>query len=139
MSSSTDQVAANIELLRSTTDALNAHDLSACENRITPNFIIHLAELPEPLYGRQTWRQNAEMMQRAFPDLTAHVDGIVADNDHVAMRLTLTGTHSGEFLGHPPTGRTIRYVSHEFYRVEDGLIAEEWICSDMASLMQQLR
>ena len=138
MLKSADQVAANIELMRSTTDAFNAHDLSTCESRITRNFIIHLAELPEPLHGRETWRQNAEIMQRAFPDLTAHIDAIVAADDQVALRLTFTGTHTGDFLGHAPTGRTVRYVSHEFYRIEDGLVAEEWICSDMASLMQQV-
>jgi predicted ester cyclase len=38
----------------------------------------------------------------------------------------------------PTTGRTIEYVSHEFYRIADGLIAEEWICSDMATLLGQL-
>jgi hypothetical protein len=36
------------------------------------------------------------------------------------------------------TGRAIEYVSHEFYRIADGLIAEEWICSDMATLLRQL-
>jgi predicted ester cyclase len=36
------------------------------------------------------------------------------------------------------TGRTIEYASHEFYRIADGLIAEEWICSDMATLLRQL-
>jgi predicted ester cyclase len=38
----------------------------------------------------------------------------------------------------PATGRTIEYVSHEFYRVAGGLIAEEWICSDTATLLRQL-
>ncbi|HEY5342248.1 MAG TPA: ester cyclase, partial [Solirubrobacteraceae bacterium] len=66
------------------------------------------------------------------------VDDIFASQDRVAVRVTFTGTHSGEFLGIPATGRSIRYVSHEFYRVADGLIAEEWICSDMATLMRQI-
>jgi predicted ester cyclase len=56
----------------------------------------------------------------------------------VAVRLRFRGTHSGEFLGFHPTGRTIEYVSHEFYRIADGLIVEEWICSDMATLLSQL-
>jgi predicted ester cyclase len=47
----------------------------------------------------------------------------------VAVRLRFRGTHSGEFLGFGSTGRTIEYVSHEFDRIADGLIAEEWICS----------
>ena len=138
MAPAADDVSANLELIRSATDALNAHDLAACLGFIAPDFVIHLAELPEPLYGRETWRQNAEIMQRAFPDLTAHIDGIVAAGDQVGLRLTLTGTHTGEFLGHLATGRTVRYVSHEFYRVADGLIAEEWICSYTLSLLQQV-
>jgi steroid delta-isomerase-like uncharacterized protein len=78
------------------------------------------------------------MMTRAFPDLEAHIEDLVAAEDRVAVRVSFTGTHAGEFQGIPATGRAVQYVSHEFYRVEDGLIAEEWICSDMASLFRQL-
>ena len=77
-------------------------------------------------------------MKNAFPDLEAHVDDLVAADDKVAIRVTFRGTHQGEFQGIPATGRTIGYVSHEFYRVADGLITEEWICSDTASLFRQL-
>ncbi|HEV8222907.1 MAG TPA: ester cyclase [Streptosporangiaceae bacterium] len=63
---------------------------------------------------------------------------VEAAGDRVAVRLRFRGTHSGEFLGIPPTGRTIEYVSHEFYRIAGGLIAEEWICSDLATLLRQI-
>jgi predicted ester cyclase len=79
-----------------------------------------------------------ELMRRAFPDIEAHIDDLVAAEDRVAVPVSFRGTHAGEFQGFPPTGRGIHYVSHEFYRVEDGLIVEEWICSDMASLFRQL-
>lgn len=128
----------NVELLRAGFDELNAGDLDACVAHAAPDLVMNLAELPEPLHGTQTWRQNAEMMKRAFPDLHAHVDDIFAAADRVAVRVTFTGTHSGDFLGIPATGRSVRYVSHEFYRVADGLIAEEWICSDLATLMRQI-
>jgi steroid delta-isomerase-like uncharacterized protein len=95
-------------------------------------------ELPEPQHGRDMWRQGFEMMKHAFPDLQAHIEDIVAAEDKVAVRLRFRGTHRGEFLGIPATGRTIEYVSHEFYRIADGLIAEEWICSDTATLLGQL-
>ena len=79
------------------------------------------------------------MMKHVFPDLQAHIEGsIVANQDKVAVRLRFRGTHRGEFLGIPATGRTIEYVSHESYRIADGLIAEEWICSDTATLLHQL-
>lgn len=92
----------------------------------------------EPLQGRETWQQGYELVKRAFPDLTIRVDDLVAADDKVALRLTLSGTHQGEFRGIPATGRTISYVSHEFYRVADGLVAGEWICSDIASLFRRL-
>jgi len=133
---------ANAALVLETLSALNAGDLDGCVARMTPDFAMHYAELPEPLHGTETWRQGAEMMRRAFPDLEARVDDVVAAEDRVALRLTIHGTHRGDFhLGDqnfPATGRTIQYVSHEFYRVSDGLVAEEWICSDMASLLRQL-
>ena len=77
-------------------------------------------------------------VRRAFPDLTADIHDIVAAEDRVAVRLTFRATHSGDFLGFAATGRRVEYVSHEFYRIADGLIAEEWICSDMATLLSQL-
>lgn len=134
---------ANAALALETLAALNAGDLDGCLARMTPDFVMHYAELPEPLHGTETWRQGTEMMMRAFPDLEVRIDDVVAAEDRVALRLTLHGTHRGdfhlgEFQNFPATGRTIQYVSHEFYRVSDGLLAEEWICSDTASLLRQL-
>lgn len=119
-------------------DAFNAGDTDRLLTFVAPDLVTHYAEMTEPLRGRESWQQGFELVKRAFPDLEAHVDDIVAADDKVALRLTLNGTHQGEFQGIPATGRTIHYVSHEFYRVADGVIAEEWICSDLASLFRQL-
>ena len=129
---------ANIQLVRDGFEAFNAGDLDACLARAAPDLVMNLAESPEPIYGHDAWRQGAELMKRAFPDLEAHIEDIFAAEDRVAVRLTFCGTHAGEFLGIPATGRSVKYISHEIYRVGDGLIAEEWICSDMATLMRQL-
>ena len=130
--------AANAELVRAGFEVFNTGDVDQCLALTAPDLIINLAELPEPQHVRETWRQGFEMMRRAFPDLRAHVEDIVAAQDKVAVRVRFRGTHSGEFLGFAATGRTVEYVSHEFYRIADGLIAEEWICSDMATLFRQL-
>jgi steroid delta-isomerase-like uncharacterized protein len=129
---------ANVELIRAGFDDFNAGDLDACMARATPDLVMNLAEAREPMHGIETWRQGAELIKRAFPDLEAHVEDIFAAGDRVAVRLTFRGTHSGEFLGVAATGRTVEYVSHEFYRVVNGLVVEEWICSDMATLMRQI-
>jgi steroid delta-isomerase-like uncharacterized protein len=128
----------NVELVRAGFEAFNAGDAEACLKRVAPDLVMNLAELSEPLHGKEVWRQGFELMKHAFPDLTADVEDIFGAGDRVAVRVRFRGTHAGEFQGLPATGRTIEYVSHEFYRVTDGLIREEWICSDMATLMRQL-
>jgi steroid delta-isomerase-like uncharacterized protein len=138
MSSLSTSPATNAELVRAGFEAFNAGDADECLAFAAPDLIINLAELPEPRHGRDAWRQGFEIMMHAFPGLQAHIEDIVAAQDKVAVRVRFRGTHSGEFLGIPATGRTIEYVSHEFYRVADGLIAEEWICSDTATLLRQL-
>ncbi|HEX6521237.1 MAG TPA: ester cyclase [Streptosporangiaceae bacterium] len=138
MTSEITSPAASVELVRSAAQAFNLGDADLCTALMSPDFIINLAELPEPQRGREVWRQNFEMMRRAFPDLQAHIEDIFAAEDKVAVRLRLRGTHTGEFLGFAATGRTIEYISHEFYRIAGGLIAEEWICSDTATLLRQL-
>ena len=130
--------AGNAELVRAGFAVFNTGDVDQCLALVAPDLVINLAELPEPQHGRETWQQGFEMMRRAFPDLRAHVEDVVAAEDKVAVRVRFRGTHAGEFLGFPATGRTVEYVSHEFYRIADGLIAEEWICSDMATLFRQL-
>ena len=129
--------AANTALVRSTLDAFNAGDFDACAARLSPDFVMNLAGLP-PMPGPDVWRQGVDVIKRGFPDLQAQIDGIVAAGDQVAVRLTFRGTHLGEYLGMTATGRSIEYVSHEFYRIADGLIAEEWICSDTATMFGQL-
>jgi steroid delta-isomerase-like uncharacterized protein len=128
----------NAALVLESIGALNAGDTERLLAVVAPNIVIHYAEMPEPLHGRETWQQGFELMRRAFPDLEAHVDDLVAAEDKVAIRVSFRGTHQGEFQGIPATGRTIHYISHEFYRLENSLFAEEWICSDMASLFRQL-
>ena len=128
----------NAALVLESIEALNAGDAERLLAVVAPDILIHYAEMPEPLHGRETWQQGFELMRSAFPDLEARVDDLVAAEDKVAIRVSFRGTHQGEFQGIPATGRTIHYVSHEFYRLENGLFAEEWICSDRASLFQQL-
>ncbi len=138
MTSEAGSTEATTALIRDSIEAFNAGDTARLLAVAAPDILIHYAEMPEPLQGRETWQQGYELVKSAFPDLEIRVDDLVAAGDKVALRLTLSGTHQGEFQGIPATGRTISYVSHEFYRVADGLVAEEWICSDMASLFSQL-
>jgi predicted ester cyclase len=126
MTSEAGSTEANAILVRESVNAFNAGDTNKLLTIAAPDIVTHYAEMPEPLQGRETWQQGYELVKRAFPDLKIRVDDLVAAED------------KGEFQSIPATGRTVTYVSYEFYRVADGQVAEEWICSDMASLFSQL-
>lgn len=127
---------ANLALMRAAFAALQRRDLDACVGMLSEDFLIDVAGAPVKR-GRGAWRRNAEVLFTAFPDVTFDVEDMFAAGDKVAVRVRLTGTHSGDFLGHPSTGRRIDYKSNELYRIVDGKIAAEWICSDTLSLMTQ--
>ena len=134
----TAQAQANIDLIRRALSAFNAADLDQCVMLLTEDFAINLAGMPIQMRGREAWKSNAEIMQTAFPGIQAQIDDILGAEDRVAVRLTFRGTHRGEFLGIAPTGRDVVFMSLELYRVVDGQLAEEWISSDLTTLMRQL-
>jgi len=129
---------ANGALMLEAFEAFSAGDLDTLQAAIAPDLVMHSAGAAEAVRGVQTWRAGVELMKQAFPDLEAQVDDIVAAEEKVAIRVTYRGTHGGDFQGIPATGRSVEFVSHEFYRFEAGRIVEEWICSDTASLFHQL-
>ena len=78
-------------------------------------------------------------IREAFPDHDATVMQMVAEGDLVATHKTFSGTHLGEFLGLPPTGRRATIRVMDFVRYEDGKVAEHWNVVDVAGLMEQLK
>src|SRR2546423_6131915 len=101
MSSQAGAAHANAALVRESVTALNAGDTERLLAIVAPDIVIHYAEMPEPLQGRETWQQGFDLIKSAFPDLQAHVDDIVAADDKVALRLTLRGTHQRRVSRHP--------------------------------------
>jgi predicted ester cyclase len=82
--------------------------------------------------------QRLATMRSAFPDAALTVEDVVAAGDRVAFRSTLRGTHRGEFMGIPPTGRQFTIGLVDIIRIEDGKFVEQWGGPDMLGLLQQL-
>jgi steroid delta-isomerase-like uncharacterized protein len=74
----------------------------------------------------------------AFPDLKRPVEDLVAEGDKVVARWTSVGTHQGDFMGIPPTGKQVTTSGITIFRLEDGMIVEEWSESDMMGMLQQV-
>jgi predicted ester cyclase len=76
---------------------------------------------------------------RGFPDLHVTIeDKLIAEDDMVVARLTLTGTHTGPFAGQPGGGQRVRWSSIRIYRIADGKVVETWAMQDRLGLLQQL-
>jgi predicted ester cyclase len=63
---------------------------------------------------------------------------MVAEGDAVVVRLVVEGTHRGNLLGIPATGRRVRWDAVDIYRLSDGKIAEEWAADDTAAVLYQV-
>lgn len=97
----------------------------------------HHAPFPTP-QGLEGFKQFLSQFQQAFPDSTSGAEEFIVDGNKVAVRYTMRGTHRGEFMDIPATGRNVELQGISIYRVEDGKVAEEWAQPDLMTMLQQL-
>ena len=89
-------------------------------------------------FGPEEMKGTVRMVTRAFPNNHHAVEEVIAEGDTVVARCTLTGTHEGEFMGIPPTGRRIEVGEIHIYRLEDGKAVEHRVGRDDLGAMRQL-
>lgn len=75
---------------------------------------------------------------KSFPDLRADIKEILGGEHAAAARVELSGTHTGDFLGIPATGRKVSFALHEFHRFRDGRIMQTYNMEDAQDLFRQL-
>jgi predicted ester cyclase len=77
-------------------------------------------------------------LRTAFPDRTDTIESMIAEGDRVGMIFRVSGTHQGNFLGIPPTGKKFEFQEMALFRLADGKVTESWFMADEAGLMRQL-
>ena len=88
--------------------------------------------------GRAGHHQFLTICQQAFPQFDVAIDELFAEGNKVAYQWTAVGTHEGEFMGIPATGKEVTITGSDIVRMENGKIAETWHVENMLGLMQQL-
>jgi steroid delta-isomerase-like uncharacterized protein len=83
-------------------------------------------------------RRYYEGIWRAFPDAQLTYDDMLAERDRLVIRFRMTGTHAGELMGIPPTGKAITLSGITIMRFANGKVVERWSQSDFLGLLQQL-
>ena len=138
---STTQATTNKAAFRRLHDAMNSGDAEliakAIDEVVEPDVLIR-TPLPVQATGAQALKEVFARLRQAFPDLHVTVEDVVAEGDKVVGRNSVTGTHQGEYMGLPATGRPVAYNEIFIFRFVEGRIAETWGVVDVLAQMRQL-
>ncbi len=89
-------------------------------------------------FGSENTKAHLSMLIAGIPDLRTELIDVFAEGDRVCVRYMAHGTHTGELLGRPGTGKSVRWEGINIYRMADGKIAETWQLFDSLGLLQQI-
>lgn len=118
-------------------DDISKGDTAVAEEIIAPDFFDH-TNPPGLQRGLDGHKGIVALFRAAFPDQWWQIEDMLVDGDKVAVRTTFRGTHTGEFFGIPPTGKSVTFSGMHLMRIADGKIAEHWGNNDDLGLMHQL-
>ena len=114
---------------------LSTHDADLVDAFVATDYRNHNAFVDD---GREANRQFWAAFFTALPDLTATMEDLVISGDRVVGRFVYRGTHRGEFMGIPASGRPVEMRSIDIWRVADGLFVEHWDELNTLEFFQQL-
>jgi steroid delta-isomerase-like uncharacterized protein len=113
-------------------------DLDAVDRYLDPGFVNHNPPFPGAPDGPEGMRVAGAMFRRALPDWRSEVDQYIEEGDLVVERFTASGTHRGELLGVPATGKTVTLHGINIFRVKGDRIVERWGQLDELGLLREL-
>jgi predicted ester cyclase len=124
--------------MRKTYERINAGDIAGFGDLVADGFAEHQGGPGFPATKEGTLEFFRTLLA-AFPDWRMTVKDLIAGGDKTVARVTVTGTHKGEFMGVPPTGTRVDMQLIDIMRFNSaGLVCEHWGVADMLSLLQQL-
>jgi steroid delta-isomerase-like uncharacterized protein len=119
---------------RAVEETMNQRNWAVFDELHAPDYVCHLTW--RTIQGREPFKQVLSMLLTALPDLHLTIEDLFGgEGDRVVARYTYRGTHKGDFMGIPPTGKQVTVTGIAIMRIANGKILEEWINND---LMQQL-
>ncbi|HZM24848.1 MAG TPA: ester cyclase [Anaerolineales bacterium] len=127
----------NKDIVRRYQEAYNTKDFEAlaevlAADVITPNII---SGMPPGIEGAKAVHQKTLL---GMPDYYTTIEDLIAEGDKVVARVTMTGTHTGNFYGIAPTGRRVNLTSIYIVRIAEGKIVEHWGEEDGVAVLKQL-
>ncbi len=127
----------NKALMRRAYDEIyNQKKLAVLDELCVPGFVVHYPS--RTLQDLEAYKHFVSLLFSAFPDGQYRIEDLIAEGDSVVVRHTFSGTHLGDFMGIPPTGKQITTTAIVISRIVNGKALETWINGDDLGRMQQL-
>ena len=137
MAGKTAEEIANKAVICRYVDATNDGELDLFDLFVDENYIEN-EPIPGQGPGREELKKAYVVFNGPFPDLEYVFEDLIAEGDLVFGRGVITGTHKGDFMGVPATGKQIRWTGTRLFRLKDLQVREGWINVDMMGMMQQM-
>jgi steroid delta-isomerase-like uncharacterized protein len=119
-------------------DILNRGNVDVVDEVYAPDYVDHDPAMPEDVHGIEGVKENYNMILSAFPDIQITIEDQVAEGGTVVSRWTMRGTHQGELMDIPPSGKRVEFMGVTISRIEGGKIVEDWDIYDALGMMQQI-
>ena len=118
----------------------NKKNEAVIEELLAPNALIYgLGNDPtRASRGPEEFRPFWKAFTSAFPDLQIAVESTISEDDKVVARCAVRGTHTGDGLGFPPTGKRVHINGIVIATIRDGKLIEGWNSFDFLMLYSQL-
>ncbi len=128
----------NKQVARQIIDRVFVHqDEDAIDELVSRDFVAHTFG-PTP-QDREGLRAGLRRAAAGVSEASFEIHDVIAEGDRVAARLTSSATHTGPFMGVPPSGRRYSIEEIHIFRIRDGLLVEHWHAFDTATLMAQIQ
>jgi steroid delta-isomerase-like uncharacterized protein len=112
------------------------HNLEVVDELYAANFVYHSPGNPD--FDREGLKGAFATYLAAFPDVRMTIEDMFAAGDRVAVRFTCYGTHQGQFMGVPPSGKQVTMTAILIHRLANGKMVEDWEWSDQLGVLRQL-
>jgi len=115
-------------------EILNGRRMDVADEILSPEYVDHSAAAP----GLENFKKYLTMITSVFPDIKVTIEDLFADEDKVAVRLTIRGAQMGSFRGFPPAGRQATWTGIDIIHFSNGRITERWSERDFLNMLLQL-